>query len=278
MTFMDMLFSIGDMAKLFHLSVSSLRHYETVGLLKPERIDPDTGYRYYSTRQFEVLNTIRYLRALDLPLKEIDDFLQNRDIDRMEEKLRQQKAAVMEKQQELQRIARKIDNRLQQLALAQTAVLDKIEVIQSPACRMVWLEDSLKINKYVDMETPVGRLLHFDAEAVVFIGKVGVGISAEHLQEGCFSQYDGIFLVLDAEDRFQGETLLLPETTCVRVRFRGSHPQAPAQYEKLLAYLKENNLEAAGFSREITMVDEGLTNDTEKFLTEISIPVKRISE
>ena len=275
---MEMLFSIGDMAKLFHLSVSSLRHYETVGLLRPERIDPDTGYRYYSTRQFEVLNTIRYLRALDLPLKEIDDFLQNRDIDRMEEKLRQQKAAVMEKQQELQRIARKIDNRLQQLALAQTAVLDKIELVQAPACRMVWLEDSLKINKYVDMETPVGRLLRFDAEAVVFIGKVGVGISAEHLQEGSFSQYDGIFLVLDAEDRFQGETLFLPETTCVRVRFRGSHPQAPKQYEKLLAYLHENRLEVAGFSREITMVDEALTSDTEKFLTEISIPVKRISE
>ena len=275
---MEMLFSIGDMAKLFHLSVSSLRHYETVGLLRPERIDPDTGYRYYSTRQFEVLNTIRYLRALDLPLKEIDDFLQNRDIDRMEEKLRQQKAAVMEKQQELQRIARKIDNRLQQLALAQTAVLDKIELVQAPACRMVWLEDSLKINKYVDMETPVGRLLRFDAEAVVFIGKVGVGISAEHLRQGSFSQYDGIFLVLDAEDRFQGETLLLPETTCVRVRFRGSHPQAPKQYEKLLAYLHENLLEVAGFSREITMVDEGLTSDTEKFLTEISIPVKRISE
>lgn len=275
---MEMLFSIGDMAKLFHLSVSSLRHYETVGLLRPERIDPDTGYRYYSTRQFEVLNTIRYLRALDLPLKEIDDFLQNRDIDRMEEKLRQQKAAVMEKQQELQRIARKIDNRLQQLALAQTAVLDKIELVQAPACRMVWLEDSLKINKYVDMETPIGRLLRFDAEAVVFIGKVGVGISAEHLRQGSFSQYDGIFLVLDAEDRFQGETLLLPETTCVRVRFRGSHPQAPKQYEKLLAYLHENRLEVAGFSREITMVDEGLTSDTEKFLTEISIPVKQISE
>ena len=275
---MEMLFSIGDMAKLFHLSVSSLRHYETVGLLRPERIDPDTGYRYYSTRQFEVLNTIRYLRALDLPLKEIDDFLQNRDIDRMEEKLRQQKAAVMEKQQELQRIARKIDNRLQQLALAQTAVLDKIELVQAPACRMVWLEGSLKINKYVDMETPIGRLLRFDAEAVVFIEKVGVGISAEHLQESSFSQYDGIFLVLDAEDRFQGETLLLPETTCVRVRFRGSHPQSPKQYEKLLAYLHENRLEVAGFSREITMVDEGLTSDTEKFLTEISIPVKQISE
>lgn len=62
---MDMpkLFSIGDVAKLFHISVSSLRHYEAMGLLTPEQIDPDSGYRYYSTRQFEVLNTIRYLRS-----------------------------------------------------------------------------------------------------------------------------------------------------------------------------------------------------------------------
>ena len=65
------LFQIGDIAKLFHLSVSSLRQYEAIGLLKPERIDPTTGYRYYSVRQFEPLNTIRYLRALDMPLREI---------------------------------------------------------------------------------------------------------------------------------------------------------------------------------------------------------------
>ena len=58
------LFSIGDIAKLFHLSVSSLRHYEDVGLITPEYTDPDSGYRYYGARQFEVLNSIRYLRAI----------------------------------------------------------------------------------------------------------------------------------------------------------------------------------------------------------------------
>ena len=73
------LFSIGDVAQLFHLSVSSLRHYETIGLLTPEYTDPATGYRYYGPRQFEVLNTIRYLRALDMPLGQIRAFLRNRD-------------------------------------------------------------------------------------------------------------------------------------------------------------------------------------------------------
>lgn len=81
----ERLFGIGDVARLFHLSVSSLRHYENAGLLTPEYTDPHTGYRYYSPRQFEVLNTIRYLRVLDMPLAEIADFLRNRDVDRMEE-------------------------------------------------------------------------------------------------------------------------------------------------------------------------------------------------
>ena len=75
------LFPIGEVSKLFHISVSSLRRYETIGLLTPAYISPDSGYRYYGPEQFEVLNTIRYLRALDMPLPEIADFLQNRDID-----------------------------------------------------------------------------------------------------------------------------------------------------------------------------------------------------
>lgn len=38
------LFPIGEVSKLFHISVSSLRHYENIGLLTPEYISPDSGY------------------------------------------------------------------------------------------------------------------------------------------------------------------------------------------------------------------------------------------
>lgn len=74
------LFKIGEVARMYHLSLGILRHYEKEGLLAPEYTDPETGYRYYSTRQFEVLNTIRYLRMLDLPLADIKEYMQNRKI------------------------------------------------------------------------------------------------------------------------------------------------------------------------------------------------------
>lgn len=272
------LFQIGDMARLFDLSVSSIRHYEALGLLTPEYIDPATGYRYYGPRQFEVFNTIRYLRALDMPLREIADFLQNRDVDRIEEKLRQQKAAVSRKQRELQRVERKIDNRLRALREARTAKLDVIELIDAPPCRIFWMNESLRVSSYQDLELPVIRLAQAQPEALIFLGKVGVGISQSHLLTGSFEQYDGMFLVLDDEDRFSGDILQLPQTRCARVRFRGSHTEAPAQYRQLLAHIRAQKLEPAGFSREITMIDYGITNDTGKFLTEISIPVQNEGE
>ena len=272
------LFQIGDMARLFDLSVSSIRHYEALGLLTPEYIDPATGYRYYGPRQFEVFNTIRYLRALDMPLQEIADFLQNRDVDRIEEKLRQQKAAVSRKQRELQRVERKIDNRLRALREARTAMLDVIELIDAPPCRIFWMNESLRVSSYQDLELPVIRLAQAQPEALIFLGKVGVGISQSHLLTGSFEQYDGMFLVLDDEDRFSGDILQLPQTRCARVRFRGSHTEAPAQYRQLLAHIRAQKLEPAGFSREITMIDYGITNDTGKFLTEISIPVQNEGE
>lgn len=122
------LFQIGDVAKMFHISVGSLRHYEKAGLLKPEYTDSETGYRYYSIRQFEVLNTIRYLRVLDMPLNEIGEFLKNRDIDIIEEKLLRQKEMVAAKLQELETIERKIDHRLQHLRDARNAELNVIHL------------------------------------------------------------------------------------------------------------------------------------------------------
>ena len=268
------LFPIGEVSKLFHISVSSLRHYENIGLLTPAYISPDSGYRYYGTEQFEVLNTIRYLRALDMPLSEIEDFLKNKNIGRIEEKLRQQKQTVLKKQQELKRIEQKIDHRLNWLTDAESIPLDVVSLIQLPPCRIVWVDDPLKIVGSADMEAPIRKLDQSDAEAVVFLGKVGLGISAEHLRKSETAQYDGIFLILDQEDIYTGETLDLPETLCVRLRFRGSHKEAALQYKKLLDYIEKHQMQIVGFSREVTLIDYGITNDVEKFVTEICIPVK----
>lgn len=267
------LFQIGDVARMFHLSVGTLRHYEKTGLLQPEYIDEKTGYRYYSTRQFECLNTIRYLRVLDMPLPQIADFLKNRDIDKMREMLCQQREAVIRRQRELQIIERKIDNRLQQLENALSSEFDIVRIVRTEVRRITWIRNSISINSYLDLETSIRQLEEQQKDAVVFLGKVGVGITKEKLQQKQYGSYDMVFLILDEEDSYQGAVVELPEETCVSIRFCGSHNEAPMYYRKLDDFISDHKLTITGFSKEITMIDYGITNDTNQFVTEIQIPI-----
>lgn len=267
------LLQIGEMAKIFHVSMGTLRHYEQAGLLKPEYVDEKTGYRYYGVRQLEVLNTIRYLRVLDLPLSEIAEFLHNRDTQVMEEKLVRQKEIIEKKRQELDIIAGKIDHRLEQLRDAVNSELDQIKIVSAPQCRIAWMKDSLRPESYLDLETAIRRLQKGQKEPLAFLGKVGVGISEKKLKSDDFQSYDLVFLRLDKEDIYEGKTEIFPEQRCVSIRFCGGHNAAPQYYKKLLEYIHTQKLTIAGFSREITLIDYGLTNDTDKFVTEIRIPV-----
>lgn len=270
------LFQIGDVAKMFHLSAGSLRYYEKIGLLEPEYIDNETGYRYYSTRQFECLNTIRYLRVLDIPLPKVADFLKNRDIDKMREMLEQQKETVINRQRDLQVIEKKINNRLQQLEDALFSELNTVKIIQTEAHRISWIRNSLSINSYLDLETSIRQLERQQKNAVVFLGKVGVRITKEGLMNRQYDRYDMVFLILDKEDFYEGTVDELPEETCVSVRFCGSHKEAPVYYRKLDRFISDHKLKIAGFSKEITMIDYGITNNTNQFVTEIQIPVEPV--
>ncbi|MFD0436308.1 MerR family transcriptional regulator [Streptomyces chartreusis] len=66
----DML-TIGAFAKAARLSPKALRLYDELDLLKPGRVDPDTGYRYYAVAQLERARLVAWLRRLGMPLARI---------------------------------------------------------------------------------------------------------------------------------------------------------------------------------------------------------------
>ncbi|MEU0048357.1 MerR family transcriptional regulator [Streptomyces sp. NPDC006309] len=62
------LLTIGAFAKASRLSPKALRLYDELRLLRPARVDPDTGYRYYATAQLERARLVAWLRRLGMPL------------------------------------------------------------------------------------------------------------------------------------------------------------------------------------------------------------------
>ncbi|MEU9957109.1 MerR family transcriptional regulator [Streptomyces sp. NPDC050982] len=64
---MEML-TIGTFAKASRLSPKALRLYDELELLRPARVDPETGYRYYAPEQLEQARLVAWLRRLGMPL------------------------------------------------------------------------------------------------------------------------------------------------------------------------------------------------------------------
>ena len=267
------LYQIGEVARLFHLSISLLRHYDKTGLVTPEYTDPDTGYRYYSTRQLECLNTIRYLRALDMPLEEIADFLHNRDTGRIQELLSKQLVQVHKKQQELAVIEHQIKNRLNQIQGALSAHPGEIFLEKKAPLKLACMKKQLNPENYLDLEYSIREMEQGNSPASIFLGKVGVGLFYESLKAHRFKPYDFVFIILEEDDPIKGQVIHIPEITWAVIRFHGSHEQAPGFYEKLLSYFKDEGLAPESFALEMTLIDYGLTHDQSQFITEIQIPL-----
>ena len=66
---------IGEFSKLSRISVRMLRHYDEIGLLMPEEIDPFTGYRYYSEAQLFTAGRINALKDMGFKLCDTAELL-----------------------------------------------------------------------------------------------------------------------------------------------------------------------------------------------------------
>jgi DNA-binding transcriptional MerR regulator len=72
------MFRIGEFSRITRVTVDTLRYYDALDLLKPVNVDPFTGYRYYSAKQFVSLNRILALKEVGFSLEEIARILQEK--------------------------------------------------------------------------------------------------------------------------------------------------------------------------------------------------------
>jgi len=94
-----MAYQIKQLAQLAGISVRTLRYYDEIGLLPPAYVG-DNGYRYYETAQVDRLQQIRLYRAMQVPLAEIGDLLDQSPA-AVVTALKQQYQALLDQRQQL---------------------------------------------------------------------------------------------------------------------------------------------------------------------------------
>lgn len=77
-------YSIGEISKLCCVSISKLRYYDEIGVIKPCFVDEESGYRYYDSETFLLLSVLKYYQKCGFKLKEITTLLRRMDLDHLE--------------------------------------------------------------------------------------------------------------------------------------------------------------------------------------------------
>lgn len=68
-------FTISEFGKLRNVNINSLRYYEKIGILKPDHVDAETGYRYYSPDQLPILDVFFLWLDFGMPPKELKSYI-----------------------------------------------------------------------------------------------------------------------------------------------------------------------------------------------------------
>lgn len=107
---------IGDFSKLARISIRMLRHYNEIGILVPDEIDDENGYRYYSESQLPVAERIQMLKSMGFSLAIVREILvQYEDPEAIEHFLQVKKTEIMEQEQEIKKRLQLLESTLKLL-------------------------------------------------------------------------------------------------------------------------------------------------------------------
>lgn len=106
---MKELYTIGETAALMGITTRTLRYYNSMGLISPSYTDPDTGYRYYSFKQFPYIDRIKYLQSFGLSLESIKEVILSGSVETLLSHLNEQREKQRRAIEESEKILRDIE-------------------------------------------------------------------------------------------------------------------------------------------------------------------------
>ena len=264
------MYQIGLFSKMNQTTIKTLHYYDEIELLKPAKIDKETGYRYYDASQSYTLHRIHSLKQMGFQLDEIKKIIKGTS----------KKALLKEKKLSL---LKDIAEKTNSLAQVEFYLTEK--------------ETDFSDYEVLIKELPEIKVVSYrktiDSHQELFQVMPKMGVKMKELgcvcakPEYCFTIYhDGEYRelridveVCEAVTETKSNSLGLTFKTISNVSqaaclfHKGSYQQFPKAYYALVKWMEANGYEPDGFPRESYI--DGIWNkdSVDEWLTEIQFPI-----
>lgn len=272
------MFTIGDFARHGRVSARMLRHYDAIGLLRPERTDPFTGYRYYAAAQLARLNRIIALKDLGFTLDQVGRIL--------EEKVSTEELRTMlvVRQAELEAAMAaaaatlgQVEARLRSLESEGRMTVNDVTVKSLPAVRVAELTAVAKSYDPADIGPIIGPLYEelFRRLESSGIAPSGPGIARYEdapEDDGSIVVHAGVTVSAEPREGLDFTIVDLPAVErAATVVHRGAMQSVMPTAQTLARWIDAGGHRSAGYAREVSLE---CPPDLDQWVTELQEPLR----
>ena len=268
--------TIGDFARLGQVSPRMLRHYDEIGLLRPDRVDDPTGYRHYGAHQLARLHRLVALRDLGFHLDQIRSILDAEvTVEELRGMLRMRRAQIETTVEEEQARLRRVEAHLRALEVGDSMDVHDIVIKHTQPIRIAEAVGTAFGFGHENLAPVFAQLL---PEVLGELGRAGLrpGISVAHYEE--YAEDGSVVLHAgfeigdqDFADTVKVKAVELPVTRVASVVHRGSMENNVPTYEALVRWIDDSGYRRTGRSREL--YHEWHEDDLTRNVTELQMPI-----
>ena len=266
---------IGKVEKICKISKKTLRYYDKIGVLSPDEVQNDNGYRYYSKDNLLSIPVIKYYKQSGFKLEEIKNLLYELECNDIEENFR-------EKIEELEEIERNLNLKKKSIRDWHSLVKEANMVIENNLCdvcvkyieksEMLFLDQDFNYD-YMDSIINIDFTNYIESIDNAITGPVIIQFPSheEKINGKCKKMriiQKGLIKCEPEKTIEFGGTLV---ASCYHI---GSHDNINDTYKKIKDWIKEHNYEHEDECYERYVVDYCTSKDHKNFVTEVMIKIK----
>ena len=267
---------IGEFSKLSHVSVRMLRHYDEIGLLHPQRVDPITGYRLYGEEQLFTASKINVYRGMGFGLTAIAGLLHEADPQKLRAMLERQQESLREQSEEMSQMLHRIKLAIAQLGEESTMANYDVTIKEIAPRYVASVRDILESYNYegrlwhymmketADQNlTPANPCLAFGIFHDAEYKERDVDVEIQMTVEGHYHDTEHV--------RFKTE----PAVCVASAIHYGSYETISDASAAVAAWVEKNGYQMCGVMFNVYHVSPHETQNPDELVTEVCIPVKR---
>ena len=267
---------IGEFSKLSHVSVRMLRHYDEIGLLHPQRVDPITGYRLYGEEQLFTAGKINVYRGMGFGLTAIAGLLHEADPQKLRAMLERQQESLREQSEEMSQMLHRIKLASAQLGEESTMANYDVTIKEIAPRYVASVRDILESYNYegrlwhymmketADQNlTPANPCLAFGIFHDAEYKERDVDVEIQMTVEGNYHDTEHV--------RFKTE----PAVCVASAIHYGSYETISDASAAVAAWVEKNGYQMCGVMFNVYHVSPHETQNPDELVTEVCIPVKR---